>query len=74
MPVCVRPVECPRGGEWRLMNNNNDNECLFPFFFTLPLPFLPVGQKQGLQQHQDRKIYMWAEAKKIFLGTRSRNA
>lgn len=56
------------------MNNNNDNECLFPFFFTLPLPFLPVGQKQGLQQHQDRKIYMWAEAKKIFLGTRSRNA
>lgn len=33
-------------------------------FFTLPLPFLPVGQKQGLQQHQDGEIYMWAEAKK----------
>lgn len=48
------------------MNNNNDNECLFPFF-TLLLSLLPVGQKlQGLQQsreqsraesraHQDRK-------------------
>lgn len=21
-----------RGGEWSLMNNNNDNVCLFPFF------------------------------------------
>lgn len=34
----VRPVECPRGGEWRLMNNNNVNECLFPFFSRYHFP------------------------------------
>lgn len=61
------------------MNNNNDNECLFLFFSRYYFPSFLLdrssracsGAEQSSAEHQDREIYMWAEAKKILLGTRS---